>query len=248
MSAISNIVANLESGNGAYNASQPPSMVDPTYGQYAGFTSQYGSGAAGVDNYASQVLAHNPNATLGDFYSGYVLGTGNPGSTPGVGALQSQYPAAYSNLVTNSGYSPDTPLSTLVGTDVATGPTDTSYGGNTVNGGLPSFTDPYSDPTMGGSTPGGTGGVLGLTQPELTATGVGTGASLNIGLQAGLLADLNTWIGGIATAVGNTVKGWASAAFGFAGDVLIRILVFIAAAILLIIALVMMFKREEAPA
>lgn len=241
MSAISNIVANLESGNGAYNSSQPSSMVDPTYGQYSGFTSQYGSGAAGVDNYASQVLAHNPNATLGDFYSGYVLGTGNPGSTPGVGALQNQYPAAYSNLVTNSGYSPDTPLATLVGNNAATGPTDYSTGGNTV-------TDPFSDPTMGGSTPGGAGGVLGLTQPELTATGVGTGlASLNIGLQAGLLADLNTWIGGIATAVGNTVKGWASAAFGFAGDVLIRILVFVAAAILLIIALVMLFKREEQP-
>lgn len=115
MSALSDIVANIESSGGANVASQPASMVNPTYGQYGQFVTQYGSGAAGVDNYASQVLAANPNATLGDFYSGYALNTGNPANTPGLGTLQSQYPSYYNNLVNNAGVDVNTPLSQLVG-------------------------------------------------------------------------------------------------------------------------------------
>lgn len=115
MSALSDIVASIESSGGANVASQPASMVNPTYGQYGQFVTQYGSGAAGVDNYASQVLAANPNATLGDFYSGYALNTGNPANTPGLDALQSQYPSYYNNLVNNAGVDVNTPLSQLVG-------------------------------------------------------------------------------------------------------------------------------------
>lgn len=109
-------------------------MVNPTYGQYSQYVSQYGSGAAGVDNYAQQVLAANPNATLGDFYSGYVGGTGNPANTPGLAALQSQYPDAYNNLLANAGVDANTPLSSLVGPsslaqDTVTGaPLDSSAG------------------------------------------------------------------------------------------------------------------------
>lgn len=113
-SLISQIVAQLESGGGAYAAQQPASMANPVYGQYSAFVTQYGSGADGVDNYAAQVLAHNPDATLGDFYSSYVLSTGNPAHLSNVQQLAAQYPSAFSNLVANAGVSPDTPLSSLV--------------------------------------------------------------------------------------------------------------------------------------
>lgn len=237
MSAISNIVANLESGNGANNASQPPSMVNPTYGQYGGFVSQYGNGAEGVDNYASQVLAHNPNATLGDFYSGYVLGTGNPGSTPGVGALQSQYPAAYANLITNSGYSADTPLSSLVGTNIATGPVDSGSGGNTSSGGAFEGVPPTAFDPLGS----GSASLTAVTPDNPYA------APINLGLQPGLLANLNTWVNGIATSIGNTFKGWAAAAFGSVTNVLLRIMIFLAALVMIAIALFALFERTEAP-
>jgi hypothetical protein len=113
-SSLSDIVARLESGGGANVAGQPASMVNPTYGQYAGFTTQYGSGAAGVDNYAYQVLADNPNATLGDFYASYVLGTGNPANLSSASDLQAKYPSAYNNLVKNAGVGLNTPLSSLI--------------------------------------------------------------------------------------------------------------------------------------
>ena len=113
--AIASIIASLESGGGLFAGSQPQSMVDPTYGQYIGFTSQYGSGAAGVDNFAQQVLNANPSATLGQFYATYVLGTGNPANLASPAELQTLYPSAYNNLVKNAGVPLDTPLSQLLG-------------------------------------------------------------------------------------------------------------------------------------
>lgn len=116
MSALSDVVANLESGGGSSAGAQPASMVNPTYGQYGAFVTQYGSGAAGVDNYASQFLQSNPNATLGDFYANYVQGTGSTSNPQyNTQTLAAQQPAAYNNLVNNAGYDPSTPLSTLVG-------------------------------------------------------------------------------------------------------------------------------------
>ena len=113
-SQISKIVAQLESGGGVFAGQQPASMVDPVYGQYTAFASQYGSGAAGVDNFAQQVLLHNPQATLGDFYSSYVLSTGNPANLASVSDLAAEYPSAFNNLVNNAGVNPDTPLASLV--------------------------------------------------------------------------------------------------------------------------------------
>jgi hypothetical protein len=113
-SMISQIVAQLESGGGTNVANQPEGMVNPTYGQYAGFATQYGQGAAGVDNFAQQVLSFNPNATLGDFYASYVLSTGNPANLSSASQLAAQYPSAYNNMVNNSGVSINTPLSQLV--------------------------------------------------------------------------------------------------------------------------------------
>lgn len=113
-SLIAQIVAQLESGGGTYASQQPASMANPTYGQYSAFVKQYGSGAAGVDNFAQQILSYNPNATLGDFYSTYVLGTGSPSYLHSTSELESQYPSAYQNLASNAGVSLDTPLSQLV--------------------------------------------------------------------------------------------------------------------------------------
>lgn len=132
MSTISDIVSYLESSGGTNVASQPAGMIDPVYGQYPAYVSQYGSGAAGVDNYAQQVLAANPDATLGDFYAGYVQGTGNPANPPSLASLQTNYPSDYQNLLNNAGYSLDTPLSSLMGgsnSDAVTGaPLDSSSG------------------------------------------------------------------------------------------------------------------------
>jgi hypothetical protein len=114
-SRISQIIAVLESGGGMFAGQQPASMVDPVYGQYAAFANQYGSGPAGVDNYAAQVLALNPNATFGEFYSSYVLGTGNPAVLFSPSDLQAQYPSAYNNMLHNAGVAPDTPLAAVVG-------------------------------------------------------------------------------------------------------------------------------------
>lgn len=130
--SLSDIIARLESNNGAANNLQPISMVNPTYGQYAGFVNQYGSGANGINNYAAQTLAANPQATVGDFYAGYVLGTGTPGSYS-FANLQSQYPAAAQNFTNNAGVSPSTPLADFYTGSSSTDPynlspnTDTSF-------------------------------------------------------------------------------------------------------------------------
>jgi hypothetical protein len=117
-STLSSIINQIESGGSTYQGpGQTGSEVfaNFAFGQHPGFVTQYGSGATGVENYASQVLTYNPNATLGDFYSGYNLATGNPAVLPGVGALQTQNPAAYNNLVQNGGYPINTPLASLLG-------------------------------------------------------------------------------------------------------------------------------------
>lgn len=120
VSEIANFTAQLESGGGhaLYAGGPPKGMVDTTYGQFGPFQSQYGKGAQGVDNYVAQILKANPNATLGDYYSGYVLDTGDPSKLPGADALKDRYPAAYNNLqkqMAARGYSLNTPLSSLTG-------------------------------------------------------------------------------------------------------------------------------------
>lgn len=115
MSTISDIIAQLESSAGRLASRQPSGMFNPTYGQGAGFAKQYGSGAAGVDNYANQVIANTPDATLGQFYSSYVLGTGNPSVLHSPNTLQSVYPSAYQNLLQNAGVNMNTPLASLLG-------------------------------------------------------------------------------------------------------------------------------------
>lgn len=120
-SAISNFVWGLESsyGKGAdLNRQRNPHMVDYDYGQYGGFAHDYGTGSQGVDNYAAKVLAANPHATLGDFYSSYVLNTGNPSQLSTPDDLKANNPMYYANLqkqLATHGYNFNTPLSSLTG-------------------------------------------------------------------------------------------------------------------------------------
>lgn len=143
-SAISHFVSGIESSYGKaahVNQQNNPTMVDYTYGQYPAFGKQYGTGASGVDNYAQQVLKANPNATLGDFYSGYVLGTGDPSKLPGADALRDKQPTYYNNLVNvakSSGYGLDTPLSSLMGNTSGNMVADVDQEGNVVYHAAPS--------------------------------------------------------------------------------------------------------------
>lgn len=168
-SAISDFTAQLESGGGLYAGDQPATMVDKTYGQYRLFQKQYGAGAAGVDNYVAQILKANPNATLGDYYSGYVLGTGDPSKLPGMDALKDQNPKAYNNLqkqMAAHGYNANTPLSSLTGTSAgqqqvvgisedgypiyASAPTTKADPNQPLK---PATTNGYSESAAGGPTP-----------------------------------------------------------------------------------------------
>jgi hypothetical protein len=185
-SPISSIVAQLESGGGASAGNQPASMVDPTYGQYSGFTSKYGSGAAGVDNYASQVLAANPGVTLGDFYSSYVMGTGNPAKLTSPLTLATQYPGAYNNMVRNAGAPLDTPLASLMGGGgmMAEGPVHSSSGiaagsgAGSVTGAdiLGHYGTPGSSTSGSSSTSSGTPGFFG---PLIDAWNAAVGSTQN---------------------------------------------------------------------
>jgi hypothetical protein len=187
MSALSDIVGRLEGGS--------------DYGQKAGFVAQYGSGVSGVHSYANQVLAANPNATLGDFYSGYVLGTGNPAATPGIGALQNPAaygysPAvvqgaqgAYNNLVNNAGVPHSTSLASLLngaaGSGTSTTPGDTltldPNQPGSVSGPAPVTVNPgyWTDFSGGEPGPGGISigpynsaeGLFGPSAPGTSSTG-----------------------------------------------------------------------------
>lgn len=124
MPTLADAIRQLESGGTAAgvarNAAQNPTMVFPEFGQYRGFVQQYGGGVEGINNYAQQTLAANPNATFGDFYAGYVRGTGTPGafSLSDLQAVnaggQSGAQGAFTNLMNNSPIPANAPLSDFV--------------------------------------------------------------------------------------------------------------------------------------
>lgn len=125
MSTLSQLIGQIESGN---NPNAPLTdyegnvSVNAQYQQSSGWQAIFGSGASGIDNEASQFLAANPNATLGDFYSAYNHGLGSGGTAFSTVLPYSQYSSLFptqannfSNNATAAGYSPNTPLSSLVG-------------------------------------------------------------------------------------------------------------------------------------
>jgi hypothetical protein len=181
-------------------------MVDPVYGQYSAFANQYGSGAAGVDNYGSQFLAANPNATIGDFYSNYVLGTGSASNPQyGYSNLVSQYPSAATNLSSN--IDPLTSLASLTGGTGGTGgmsfsivPNEQDFSGASVN--APSLFDNSigeGNNSDGGDAFGGTdttqntglaGGIQGAIGTLGSLTGAITGGSNGTSFWGQLLGDI----------------------------------------------------------
>lgn len=205
MPTLADIVATLESGGGQFAYLQPPSMVNPTYGQYRGFVNQYGSGPEGINNYASQVLAANPNATLGDFYSSYVLGTGNPSRLFSPSQLQANYPTAYNNLVANAGYPLSTPLSQFIGGaspaagggGQVSGPSSTAFNIFDPSTWLPSLADIADYPAalvtgaVGGNTTPTT--AQGPNGP-MTAAGAATGAGLNASGLNSVFGGVENWL------------------------------------------------------
>lgn len=193
-STLAQIIAGLESGNGAYAGNQPVSMANPTYGQYSPFVQQYGDGATGVDAYAQAMLNANPNATLGDYYAGYVLGTGNPANAPTLEQLQAQYPSAYNNLVNNSGYDLSTPLSSLTGMQtVPTG--DTSAQGY----GTPNYGDAYSGdiPSSVNITPN----LFGSTTAPSSTSSFGTQQFQGTDTGGGILGTLTNAAAGFTSSI-----------------------------------------------
>jgi hypothetical protein len=113
---LTDATAKLESNNSPIDGPSG-AYQNYRYQQFKPFVQQYGAGAAGVQNYANQVYNANPNATFGDFYGGYVTGTGNPANANINSLLTTTQPGAqgaYQNLMRNSPISPGTPLRTLL--------------------------------------------------------------------------------------------------------------------------------------
>lgn len=253
-STLSQIVAQLESGNGANNANQPASMVNPTYGQYGDFVGQYGSGAIGVDNYANQMLAANPNATLGDFYSSYVLGTGNPAQLSTLAELQNQQPAAYKNLTSNFGDSLDLPLNTLVSNNASASDYASASDGfapsidvtGPEQGSSSTYGQPGSEYTPSGNT-FSTGSLAGETA-EASTPGLIVDQPATIGLSPGLAAATSGWVGsmeqtasniasGIETAVGKAWDATFGALFASVQNMFIRGMLIVLGIVIAFIAL-----------
>jgi hypothetical protein len=140
----------LESNNSSVNG-PAAGYANYRYQQFGGFVSQYGSGEAGVTNYATQVYQANPNATFGDMYGGYVTGTGNPANASINSLLTTTQPGAqgaYSNLMNNSPIPANTPLGSLLGDQTyASGATGAATNPNSV---FDTGASPYSNPSVGG--------------------------------------------------------------------------------------------------
>jgi hypothetical protein len=125
MSSLSQLVGQIESGNNP-NASLTDYAgnvsVNAQFQQSAPYIAQYGgvAGEPAIANQAAGLLARNPNATLGDFYSAY-----NHGSVLPFATYSARFPMQANNFLTNAhaaGYNQNTPLSSLVGGGSAGGP------------------------------------------------------------------------------------------------------------------------------
>lgn len=192
-SNLASLVGAIESGNNP-NASLTDYAgnvsVNAQYQQSAGWIAQYGAGASGIDNEASQLLAKNPNATLGDFYSAY-----NHGSVLPWSQYSSSYPQQANNFLSNAksqGYDQNTPLSQLTGAS-STNPNgasgagltdddlvDDNYDYGSLNSGSStinaSSADQYS--LMGAGDGSVSGAGVGYNATSAGASGLGGGQSL----------------------------------------------------------------------
>jgi hypothetical protein len=209
---LGHLVSGAETNYGRLTGRQPASMVNPLYGQYRGFTNQYGFGEAGIQNYAQQIVAANPNATIGDFYGGYFGGTGNPArASTSLFGNWAQGPAAQRNwnrVLAQNGYSPSDPLSNFVGqpigSQIGTGPPDGSAG-------LPAGPTPaITDGSAGG--PGFTQEMPGQASPDVQDGSAG-GPGFTQGGQGGASGLPPSYTPGgpdVQTPGGTFSPGWAS--------------------------------------
>lgn len=138
---LASIIQQLESSGGE-NISKSK-FQNPYYNQGAQFIKDYGSGAEGVNAFAQKVLNKNRNASVGDYYANYVMGTGNPGQYTYSNLQTTKMPGAQgaaSNFAQHAGVSASTPLSSVPTT-----------GGNYVNAN-------YSSPSAAAAAYSGGGG------------------------------------------------------------------------------------------
>lgn len=225
----------------------------PSTGNLAGISpggrlASYSSPQAFTDSYVTTIQHNFPNATntgsdASAFNQGLVNGTygvyyqGNEAASRGLRTptqgdqnayLASLQTAQNNNLVQySSGEAPNT------GTTLASNTPDTSgqgYGSNgtsTTGGGGASYTDPTTLQTYT-ATPGSS---------SITASGPGYGTAVQVGVESTLLSDLNTWIGGIKTSIGNWMTNLLGYAFGSVANWFARIGLIILGFILLMFAL-----------
>ena len=113
---LAQIIGQAESGNNP-NASLVDyagnRSVNAQYQQSQAYVSQYGSGEQGITNQAQQLLAGNPNATLGTFYSLYNHGQALPWDQ--YSQMFPEQAANFSRALSMYGASPSSPLSSYLG-------------------------------------------------------------------------------------------------------------------------------------
>jgi hypothetical protein len=215
-------VVNL-SGGGVEN------FVNEAFGQHAGFANEYGSGETGVLNYAQQMLAANPNATVGQFYASYNQGTGNPANITSLSTLASANPGAYNNFTQNAGQYANTPLASVIGNGTASG-----LGSGTYSTGLGSYEDIPSEDASGGTTDlsgfstgvnGATGGNqwVATTNPDGSVSYTDQGQTLDWSNLPDNAFDNSTVAPAITSGAAATAATPATAAAGGAGGIAVNL-------------------------
>lgn len=246
MSTLSDLFAQLESSGGANAANQPASMANPTYGQYPAFVQQFGSGAAGVDNFASQAVANNPNLTVGDAYAEYYSGTGTPGSGASFVSLPSNVQANFLNSGANPTELASAAMAQQPGITVSAQPDYSvaqDFSGGTSGAG--SGASDLSTSIAMGDNPYTAG--LGYTSDVPTAsTNASTaGMPLSIGDVSNAIGSTSNAITGGFNALSGSIGGGISTAITAVENWFGRGLVIVLAIVLAVVALFMLAMHSK---
>lgn len=241
MSLLSQIFGQAESGNNPNQGLQSTGTIGGQFQQSLGFQQQYGGNTTGAtildpayqeaafNNYASAAIAANPSITLGDLYSGYYGGTGNPASVPGFSSLPGNVQANIANSAAMYGADTNTPAADLFGsnTQVASEPDFSSGFDPSTEFDNVGLTSTPAINSLGTSLiPGNAPGLAGLPQGGETFVGqipstpvsamLPSGIAANIGLAPGVITAANQWFTSLGKSV---VQGFDSAVEGMLGPV-----------------------------
>jgi hypothetical protein len=265
VTSLADAVAKLESNNSPVNG-PANGYANYRYQQFNGFVKQYGFGETGINNYASQVLKANPNATFGDFYGGYVTGTGNPATANVNSLLTTTQPGAqgaFANMTRNSPISPNTPLSQLVG-DGASGFGDGGEGGMSDTAGLddqmaaftaqngtgPGTANP-NDPPLDSNLvfSGGSNSIFGSSaatagQQATQAGTQGAGTKIQTSLQPSFSKAIGGWVSSVEGAFGSVVQGATSSVVGSLENWIGRGFLILIAMVIIFVALWMLLQKQ----